>query len=122
MVVQLLRGRFTLDLGIVSLPIGWGLISRQRGAWGWAFLFVAIGLVQFIIAMVFFVFSAGPFYFSVLSERVAEMSKSTAFVASIPYLLLSVWQMYVLLHRDVQKEFSGPTTLADMKSSAGRDS
>ena len=75
-----------------------------------------MGLIQVGISMAVFALSDGPFYFSFMSEKVADLSKVTAFVCAVPYLLLSVWQFVVLLHRSIQKEFSAPTTQAEMKA------
>lgn len=104
-IVGLFYNSICINLGVVNVFIGWGLIRYSRGWRTCALVFLWIRLIAIPIISVLLICSSGPVYFHVLGRRIAPMSEVYAHAFGAAFLALSVWEYHVLTRPGIRKLF-----------------
>ena len=104
-IVALTRGLIYLNLGVLGIPIFFGLLNRRNGWRVCAMVFLWIGFI--VIPIVFLMGLVGdvPGYFEVFRIKVARIPSWVTSVASIPIFFLILWQYRVLMRPEIKALF-----------------
>lgn len=103
--VQLTRGHLSLDLGVLGIPIYFGLLRRSSGWRTWALVFAWVGMLVSPAAFLLGLASRNPAYFKVFGLQLASLSPVWLSVVSVPFFFLNVWQYRVLTHPEIRASF-----------------
>ena len=96
MAIAPFQGRITLSLGVLGIPIFFGLLHLRNGWRICALIFLWIGLIFFPIYSVIAFTSAIPIDFKFLGASVARIPGWLAALGALPFFLLALWQYRVL--------------------------
>ena len=109
MISQIIRGKLGLDLGVVFIPLGWGLLAGRPASRRWLIFFFGCGLVLYV-AMAFWMAFA---YFGASPHDAAGMR------LAIPYLVISVCLATFVVVTLFRTEFRSWFERARQKPAAG---
>lgn len=104
-IISLMHQHININLTVLGLFIGPGLLGLRRGWRTCALVFVWIGLIGVPVVMIFMMISAGPFDFMFFGQKVGEVDKLTTFIFAAAILVLEVWIYHVLTRKDVRRLF-----------------
>jgi hypothetical protein len=104
-VQELVRGRLSLDIGVLGFWIGPGLLRYQRHWRTWALLFAGLGIVGFLIGAAMVLLGDGLVTVTVLAHRYPDLPGWTLFVLRTPVALAHAFVWWVLTRPDVRASF-----------------
>lgn len=107
--VRLTQGHLHLDLGVLGIPMYFGLLRLSRGWRTCALVFLWIGMVVAVLALGVGTFGTMPTFVHVFGIELASVQHWWTAVGAVPLFLLCFWQYRVLLRHDVRSLFLGPT-------------
>jgi hypothetical protein len=109
-VVQLTQGTIGLDLGVLGIPIYFGLMRLSSGWRSCALVFIWLGILLTPIIFVIGLKSGLPGQLHIFGVPVGSISPIWISVASVLWFLLNLWQYRVLTRDDIKRLFVPPTT------------
>ena len=101
--VELMLGRLNLNLGVLMIFIGRGLLRFNPRSLAWAVFFTWLGLIFLPIAAV--VSLSLPVNFQVFGLTVGQMPHAVCFILCAAMFALYYWQNGVLKSRQVRRLF-----------------
>lgn len=104
-IVLLFHSTFSLQFGILGIPIFFGLLNLRNGWRVCAMVLLWFGLISFPIMFLLGLSGAVPAYFQVFGINVARIPGWIVSVGTIPFFLLVIWQYRVLIRPDVRRLF-----------------
>jgi hypothetical protein len=104
MIATLARGGLSINLGVVNLFIGLGLLRRNPRSRSWALVFTWIGLVGAVILGLIVLFGPAP-DLRLFGRTVGPAPKPLAIIMMLGWALFQLWQYWVLTRPDVQDLF-----------------
>ena len=107
-VAKLARGIIFINLGILSIPICWGLLNRRNGWRICGLVFIWIGLIGIPIIFLLSLFASGQGHFEVFGMRVGRLPVWVISVVCVPIFLLALWEYHVLVRPSVKALFKPP--------------
>jgi hypothetical protein len=109
-IVSLFARRLSLNLGVLQLPIGIGILNLRRGWRTCALVFLALGLMFVPVFCLGLLFPPlGTVDFRVFGLRVGDASKGIVLAIAVAAFCLMIWQFRVLTRSDIRRLFSlGP--------------
>lgn len=105
MVVSLMHGHLNLNLGVLGIFIGLGLLRLSRGWRTCALVFIWIALIGTPIIALVFIIVRGPLDFSIFGQVVGHTTKELGLLMAGILFAVSLWQYHVLTRPDVKKLF-----------------
>jgi hypothetical protein len=104
-VIALMRNHLNINLGVLNLFIGLGLLRLSRGWRTCALVFLWIAIIGLPIVAVVFLGSDVPLELKLFGQKIGHASKglATTFVAVLFVVVL--WQYWVLTRADIRKLF-----------------
>jgi hypothetical protein len=109
-VVQLTQGTIGLDLGVLGIPIYFGLMRLSSGWRSCALVFIWLGILVTPVIFVFGLEARLPAQLHIFGIPVGSISPIWISVVSVALLLLNLWQYRVLTRDDIKRLFVPPTT------------
>jgi hypothetical protein len=109
-VLQSTQGIIGLDLGVLGIPIYFGLLRLSSGWRSCALLFIWFWILLAPIIFVLGIESRLPAQLHTFGIAIGSISPIWISVASVPWLALNLWQYRVLTRDDVKPLFVPPTT------------
>ena len=108
--VSLAHGHVRLNLGVLCIFVGYGLLRLRPGWRTWALVFTWITLLVAPVLVLLVLFGHCPAYFSVFGQRVGSAPPELAAVAGVCFFAFGVWQYRVLTRPDVVRLFHESST------------
>lgn len=105
MVLAFTGGRIWINLGVLGLLIGPGLLRLSKGWRLVALVFVWTGLAAAVAGMIWFLQAPTSPDVSFLGQPVGEVSPNVLVTAMALYLMINLWQLYILTRPDIRKLF-----------------
>lgn len=104
-VIALLRDQLNLNLGVLCIPIGIGVLRRRSWARGWAIAFLAFGIIVAIVLGVVVLTARGGGRLRIWGPGMesGHVGFSLAIIGTL--LALLVWECAVLTSRRTRAEF-----------------
>jgi hypothetical protein len=106
--VALTQSRLSINLGVLALFIGPGLLRLSRGWRTCALVFLWIAMIGIPIIAILFMAASGPLDFSLFGQKVGDTPKGLSVVLLALMFALEVWQYWVLTRPDVRRLFGLP--------------
>ena len=107
--VSLMHSHINVNLGVLAIFIGTGLLKLRPGWRTCALVFLWIAMIGIPIFVILMLFHSGPLDFRVFGQKVGYTSKVFGFVIAIVMFILAFWQYHVLTRPDVRKLFGVET-------------
>lgn len=101
--VELLFGRFNLNLGVFIIFIGRGLLHFNPRSLAWAIFFTWMGLIFMPIAAAASLFT--HVNFQIFGLSVGQVPHGVGFIFSTAMFALYYWQYSILKNRQVRRLF-----------------
>jgi hypothetical protein len=108
MIISFYRGSGTVDLTVLDMLIGFGLLRLDPTWYRWAVFSTWVGIVLTLVLFPVLVFASSAPSMTVFSIPVGTTSRAYLFVIGVIGLGLFVWQLRVLRRRDVSELFPNP--------------
>ncbi|GIW29989.1 MAG: hypothetical protein KatS3mg071_0163 [Meiothermus sp.] len=106
-VFSLFRGSLNLDLGVLFIFVGLGLLRLQPLWHTLALLFTGLTLVGILVFLIWVILDSRPPSLEVFGQTVNHSAREVALVLGALYFALEAWKLYVLTRRDVKQLFDG---------------
>lgn len=103
--LALLRQHLSLNLGVIGIFIGLGLLRLSRGWRTVALVSLWIAMVGTPLVGMMALSGQGALSFTVFGIKVAEMSIGPFLIYAFGFFVLTVWQYRVLTRSDVRALF-----------------
>lgn len=103
--VLLGRNHISIDLGILQIPMGFGLLRLKRRWWTCALVFLRIGFVLLSIVTIVFLVHPGPFWLRWMGTPVGTVRREWAILSLLWGWALAVWEYRVLTSARVKALF-----------------
>lgn len=107
-VVALLRGHLNLNLGVLSLFVGLGLLRYSRGWRTCGLVFLWIAMISALFAGVLFFATDAPTHFAVFGQKVGDAPQALGVLFAAGVFGLAVWQYRVLTRPAIRALFVVP--------------
>ncbi len=107
-IVSLMHSHLNINLGVLALFIGPGLLRLSRGWRTCALVFLWIAMIGIPIIAILFMTASGPLDFKLFGQKVGHASKGLGIVLAALMFALAVWQYRVLTRPDVRRLFGVP--------------
>ncbi len=104
-IVSLFNNHINIQLGVLGLFIGRGLLALRPGWRTCALVFLWIAMVVMPIFIVLLLSSSGPLNFTIFGQLVGHASRWLGLILATAGFALAIWQYRVLTHPDVRKLF-----------------
>ncbi len=104
-IVLLAHGTFSLETGLLGIPIFFGLLKLRNGWRVCAMVLLLIGMVACPILFILGLSGAVPAHFTFFGAVVSGIPGWVVSVGTIPLFLLVLWQYRVLIRPDVRRLF-----------------
>lgn len=111
--VRLYLNQYLFALGVLGIPIGFGLLRGSRAWRTLALTFAWLGLVM-VPVMMLASLGQGTATFGVFGIPLGELPRAWMFVAGLPLFVLQIWIFRVLVRPDVRAWF-GVSSPADRR-------
>ncbi len=108
-IVSLVRGHVSINLGVVALLIGPGLLRLSKTWRRWALFFTWATMISAALCVALFLGAPGALGFKLFGQRVGEAPKGLAIALAVATFLLALWQYWVLTRPDVRELFRSST-------------
>ena len=107
MIVSLFNGRLSLNLGVLQLPIGVGILNLRRGWHTCALVFLALSLMFLPVFCLGVLFPPlGTADLKVIGMRIGGAPKGIVLAIAVAAFCLLLWQFRVLTRSDIRRLFS----------------
>jgi hypothetical protein len=103
--IGLLRQHLSLNLGVIGIFIGMGLLRLSRGWRTMALVSLWIALLGTPLVAMMALSGMGALSFTVFGIKVAQMSIGPFLIYAFGFFVLTVWQYRVLTRSDVRALF-----------------
>lgn len=103
--VSLAHSHLNINLGVLGLFIGPGLLALRPGWRTCALVLLWIAMIGVPIIAIFMFGQSGPLDFKVFGQKVGHASKVFGLALAVILFLLSFWQYRVLTRPDVRTLF-----------------
>ena len=104
-IVAVFNGRININLGVLGLFVGPGLLKFKVGWRTCALVFIWIALIGIPLAAVIMLGVSGPLDFNLFGQKVGHVSKVYVMCFAVPVFLLYFWMYRVLTRSDVRRLF-----------------
>jgi hypothetical protein len=104
-VVSLMNNRISINLGVLGIFIGPGLLRLSRGWRTCALVFLWIALIAIPIFTILMIGHSGPLDFKILGQKVGYAPKELGILMAVLLFLLALWQYPVLTSQRVRRLF-----------------
>jgi len=104
-VVSLMHGHVSINLGILGIFIGPGLLRLSRGWRTCALVFLWIALIGIPIIAILMTGHSGPLNLKVFGQTVGHAPKALGLMIAVASFLLALWQYRVLTKLQVRQLF-----------------
>ena len=118
-IVSLLHAHVNINLGVLGLFIGPGLLRVSRGWRTCALVFIWIALIGVPVFAVIALTVRGPLTLNLFGQPVGHASKEFGLLVAAVLFLLALWEYRVLTRPDVRKLFR--MTSAGPPAESGRE-
>lgn len=105
MVYAFLTGNVSVELGVLLIPLGVGLLRRSPLARTLAIVIAWFTAVAALVFAVVLWFVHGSLEMQVCTVKVGQVSKLVACLVLLAYFVLALWQQSVLLQPSVRRQF-----------------
>jgi hypothetical protein len=112
--IRLTQGSLFLNVGVLSLFIGVGLLRYSRGWRTCALVFLWLAMIGFPLAAVFMLFTDQPLQFTVFDQPMGEVPRGVGVGVAALGFALAVWQYWVLTRPRVRRLFGVPADPASV--------
>jgi hypothetical protein len=106
--VDLTQSHLSINLGVLALFIGPGLLRLSRGWRTCALVFLWIAMIGIPIVALIFMTASGLLDFNLFGQKVGDAPKGLGLVLLALMFALTVWQYRVLTRPDVRRLFGVP--------------
>ncbi len=106
--IQLTQGSLFLNLGVLGLFIGVGLLRYSRGWRTCALVFLWLAIIGFPLAAVIILATDQPLRYTVFGQEMGEAPKGVGVVVAVVGFALALWQYWVLTRPRVRCLFGVP--------------
>jgi hypothetical protein len=103
--LSLMRSHISVNLGVLGIPIGHGLLRLSRGWRTWALVFIWIGLILLPVFGLFVLSIPVPFTVRIFGRPVGYVSTGFGLLLVVMIFAFEVWQYRVLTRPDVVEMF-----------------
>lgn len=100
-----LEGGIDLNIGLLGLWIGPGLLRRDPKYRTWALRVLALGLILEAIAAAIFTVQPAPYVVRSFGRQIGSVSSPVALAAILAIVALTLWQVAVLRAPSVRAQF-----------------
>jgi len=107
--VAFTQNRISINLGVLGVFIGPGLLALRPGWRTCALVFLWIGMIGMPLIAILMLSHSGPLDIGVFGHKVGNASKGFGLVFAIILFLFTVWQYWVLTRPDVRRLFGVET-------------
>ena len=121
-VVSLSHGHISINLGVLGLFIGAGLLRLSPTWRTWALVFTWIALVGAPLVGLIFLIVPGPVDVELFGQPVGQAPKAAGVAVAGVVFLVAVWQDRVLTRPEVRALFRPPTAAPRAAADRGRES
>jgi hypothetical protein len=104
-VLLLFHSTFSLEFGILGIPVFFGLLNLRNGWRVCAMVFLWFGLISFPIIFSLGLLGCVPAHFQVFGINVVRVPGWFVSIGAVPFFLLVLWQYRVLIRPDVRRLF-----------------
>ena len=103
--VHLARNSYQLNLGVLGIPICFGLLRFSRGWRTCALALLWVGLLLVPLGVLLSVFGSGPVTFFVFGLSVGQLARPWLYVMAAVMFMLFLWQYRVLVSPGASRPF-----------------
>jgi hypothetical protein len=103
--IRLTQGSLFLNLGVLGLFIGIGLLRYSRGWRTCALVFLWLAMIGLPLAAVLLLATDQPLRYTILGRDMGEAPKAAGVVAVVVGFALTLWQYWVLTRPRVRQLF-----------------
>lgn len=103
--VNLTRNHYQLNLGVLGIPVCFGLLRFRRGWRTCALALLWVGLLLLPLVFLMGVLGSGPATFGVLGIPIGQLPRPWLSVVAAAMFLLLLWQYRVLVSPGVSRLF-----------------
>jgi hypothetical protein len=107
-VASLAHGQLNLNLGVLGLLIGPGLLRLSRAWRTCALVYLWVAMVATPVAAIVLVSISGPLAVELFGQEIGYAWKGLGLTAAAVVFVLEVWQYRVLTRQDVRRLFGLP--------------
>jgi cytochrome c oxidase subunit IV len=100
-----MRGRISVNIGILGLVIGPGLFRLDPRWRRWALVFTWVTMIAAPLAIVVLLLAPSPLELQLFGRVIGEVPRGVGVGLVTGILLVAVWQYRVLMRSDVRAEF-----------------
>ena len=111
LVAGILNGSFSIQFGLLGIPIFFGLRSFSPGWRYWALAFLVLGVLARIFLAVVALSAPGPVPFKVYGIPLGSLTPPGLLLYALAGLLFYLWQLHVLMRQNVRVLFHGEDSL-----------
>jgi hypothetical protein len=104
-IICLTQGTIFLNIGVLGLFIGIGLLRFSRGWRTCALAFLWIALIGLPLAALAFLFLEGAVDYTLFGRRMGEAPRVVGVTLAAALFALALWQYRVLTRPDIRKVF-----------------
>lgn len=115
---RLTQNHFQVAIGILGIPICFGLLRLSRGWRTCALVLLWIGLLVVPVALVLGLVGSGPATFGILGIPVGQIARGWFSALAAAVLVLVAWQLRVLVRPGVRQLFSSVASPANLAAAA----
>lgn len=101
----LMADRLSINLGVLGLFIGWGLLRLKRGWRTCALVYIWITLICVPLIGVMFIFVDGPLVIRMNGQKIGNVPKAVGLVLAAIIFAITYWEYRVLGRPDIQRLF-----------------
>src|SRR5262245_12705468 len=109
MLLQLMWNHVLFNIGVLGIPIYYGLRRLSSGWRSCALFFLWVGLVLAAGMFLFGLIGRGPAYFGICGVRLASIPQVVLSIVALPLFFFFLWQYRVLTRPDIRALFLPPT-------------
>jgi hypothetical protein len=106
--IRLAQGSIYLNIGVLGLFIGAGLLRYDRGWRTCALVFLWLGMIGFPLAAVLLLATPLPLSFTLFGQQMGEAPKGAGVAVAALGFALALWQYWVLTRPRVRRLFGVP--------------
>ena len=103
--VSLARGHTSINLNVLGLLIGPGLLALRPGYRAFALVFLWASIVALVIAASVMLAHSGPLDFELFGEKIGLVSRAVGLAVAVGIFLVLLWPIRLLNRSDVAKLF-----------------
>ena len=105
MIVALFHGHLSLNIAVLEIPAGFGLLRLSRGWRTFVLWMLWFGMIGFTIAILILLFAGGTANLTLFGQPVKQWDRRMIVAASVLAFGVLVWQYRVLTSPPVRRLF-----------------